>query len=43
MSDLDHHRHELQVSQDEVRRLRQQLSAKDLIIKDLRASKKLIA
>jgi hypothetical protein len=43
MSDLDHHRHELQVSHDEVQRLGQQLSAKDLIIKDLRASKKLAA
>jgi chromosome segregation ATPase len=41
MSDLDHHRHELQTSQDEVQRLRQHLSAKDSIIKDLRASKKL--
>jgi hypothetical protein len=39
MSDLDHHRHELQVSQDEVQRLGQQLSAKDLTIKDLHASK----
>jgi hypothetical protein len=43
MSDLDHHRHERQTSQDEVQRLGQQLSAKDLIIKDLRASKKLAA
>jgi hypothetical protein len=43
MSDLDHHRHELQVSQDEVQRLGQQLSAKDLTIKDLCASKKLAA
>jgi predicted nucleic acid-binding Zn-ribbon protein len=43
MSDLDYHRHELQVSQDEVQRLEQQLSAKDLTIKDLRASKRLIA
>jgi hypothetical protein len=43
MSDLDHHRHELQVSQDEVQWLGQQLSAKDLTIKDLCASKKLIA
>jgi hypothetical protein len=43
MSDLDHHRHELQVSQDEVQRLGQQLSAKDLIIKDLHVSKKLAA
>jgi hypothetical protein len=43
MSDLDHHRHELQVSQDEVLRLRQLVSSKDSIIKDLRASKKLVA
>jgi hypothetical protein len=43
MSDLDHHRRELQVSQDEVLRLGQLLSAKDSIIKDLRASKKLVA
>jgi hypothetical protein len=43
MSDLDHHCHELQASQDEVQRLGQQLSAKDLTIKDLRASKKLAA
>jgi hypothetical protein len=42
MSDLDHHRHELQVSQDEVQRLRQLVSSKDSI-KDLRASKKLVA
>jgi hypothetical protein len=42
MSDLDHHRHELQVSQDEVQRLGQQLLTKDLTIKDLRASKKLV-
>jgi hypothetical protein len=43
MSDLDHHRHELQVSQDEVQQLGQLLSAKDLTIKDLRAPKKLVA
>jgi hypothetical protein len=43
MSNLDHHRHELQVSQDEVLRLGQLLSTKDSTIKDLRASKKLIA
>jgi hypothetical protein len=43
MSDLDHHRRELQVSQDEVMRLRQLVSSKDSIIKDLRASKKLVA
>ena len=42
MSDLDHHRHELQVSQDEVLRLGQLLSTKDSTIKDLRASKKLV-
>ena len=40
MVDLDHHRHELQVSQDEVLRLRQLVSSKDSIIKDLRASKR---
>jgi uncharacterized protein YaaR (DUF327 family) len=43
MSDLDHHRHELQVSQDEVLRLGQLLSTKDSTIRDLRASKKLVA
>jgi hypothetical protein len=43
MLDLDHHRHELHVSQDEVQRLGQLLSVKDLTIKDLRASKKLVA
>jgi hypothetical protein len=43
MSDLDHHRHELQVSQDEVQRLGQLLSTKDSTIRDLRASKKLVA
>jgi hypothetical protein len=43
MSDLDHHRRELQVSQDEVLRLKQLVSSKDSIIKDLRASKKLVA
>jgi hypothetical protein len=42
MSDLDHHRRELQVSQDEVLRLGQLLSTKDSIIKDLRASKKFV-
>jgi hypothetical protein len=40
MADLDHHHHELQVSQDEVLRLRQLVSSKDSIIKDLRASKR---
>jgi hypothetical protein len=43
MSDLDHHHHELQVSQDEVQRLGQLLSTKDSAIRDLRASKKLVA
>jgi hypothetical protein len=43
MSDLDDHRHELQVSQYEVQRLGQLLSAKDLTIKYLRTSKKLVA
>jgi hypothetical protein len=42
MADLEHHRHELQVSQDEVLRLRQLVSSKDSIIKDLRASKRSI-
>ena len=40
MADLDHHRHELQVSQDEVLRLRKLVSSKDSVIKDLRASKR---
>ena len=43
MTDLDHHRHELQVSQDEILRLRQLVSSKDSIIKDLRASKRSVA
>ena len=43
MSDLDHHRHELQASQDEVLCLGQLLLIKDSTIKDLRASKKLVA
>jgi uncharacterized protein YaaR (DUF327 family) len=43
MSNLDHHRHELQASQDEVLRLGQLLLIKDSTIKDLRASKKLVA
>jgi hypothetical protein len=42
MVDLEHHRHELQVSQDEVLRLRQLVSSKDSIIKDLCASKRLV-
>jgi hypothetical protein len=40
MADLDHHRHELQVSQDEILRLRQLVSSRDSVIKDMRASKR---
>jgi chromosome segregation ATPase len=43
MTDLDHHRHELQVSQDEILRLRQLVSSKDSVINDLRASKRSVA
>jgi uncharacterized protein YhaN len=43
MADLDHHRHELQVSQDEILRLRQLVSSKDSVIKDLRASNRSVA
>jgi hypothetical protein len=40
MVDLDNHRHKLQESQDEIIRLRQLVSSKDSVIKDLRASKR---
>jgi hypothetical protein len=40
MADLDNHRHELQVSQDEILCLRQLVSSKDSVIKDLCASKR---
>jgi hypothetical protein len=40
MADLDHYHHELQVSQDEILRLRQLVSSKDSVIKDLRVSKR---
>jgi hypothetical protein len=43
MSDLDHHRHDLQASQDEVSRLGQLLSTKDSTIRELCDSKKLVA
>jgi hypothetical protein len=43
MSELDHHHHELQASQDEVSRLGQLLSTKESTTRELRASKKLIA
>jgi septum formation inhibitor MinC len=40
MADLEQHGRELQVSQDEVLCLRQLVSSKDSVIKDLRASKR---
>jgi methyl coenzyme M reductase beta subunit len=40
MEDLDNHRYKLQESLDDMIRLRQVVSNKDTIIKDLRASKK---
>jgi hypothetical protein len=40
MADLEHHCRKLQVSQDEVLRLRQVVSSKDFVIKDLHASKR---
>jgi hypothetical protein len=43
MSNLHHHRRELQVSQDEVLWLRQLVSSKDSTVKDLCASKKSVA
>jgi chromosome segregation ATPase len=43
MEELDNHRCKLQESTDDVIRLRQLISAKDAIIKELRASKKSIA
>jgi hypothetical protein len=42
-TDLDHHHRELQVSQDEILRLRQLVSSKDSIVKDLCASKRSVA
>jgi hypothetical protein len=43
MEDLDNHRYKLQESLDDMIRLRQVVSNKDTIIKDLRASKKSVA
>ena len=43
MEDLDNHRYKLQESLDDVIRLRQLVSTKDTVIKDLRASKKSVA
>jgi hypothetical protein len=40
MADLDNHRYKLQESLDELIRVRQLVSSKDSIIKDLRASKR---
>jgi hypothetical protein len=40
MDDLNNHRYKLQESLDDVIRLRQLVSSRDTIIKDLRASKK---
>lgn len=42
MEELDNHRCKLQESLDDVIRLRQSISAKDAVIKELRASKKSI-
>jgi hypothetical protein len=41
--ELDNHRYKLQESLDDVIRLRQLVSTKDVVIKDLRASKKFVA
>jgi hypothetical protein len=41
--ELDNHRYKLQESLDDVIRLRQLISTKDVVIKDLRASKKSVA
>jgi chromosome segregation ATPase len=40
MADLDNHRYKLQESQDELIRVRQLVSSKDSVIKDLRTSKR---
>jgi uncharacterized protein YhaN len=40
MANLDNHRHKLQESQDEILCLRQLVSSKDSVIKDLRTSKR---
>jgi hypothetical protein len=42
MADLDNHHYKLQESQDELIRVRQLVSSKDSVIKDLRASKRLV-
>jgi hypothetical protein len=43
MSELDHHRDELKVSQNEVSQLNRLLSSRDSIIGEMRASKKLVS
>ena len=43
MEELDNYRYKLQESLDDVIRIRQLISAKDAIIKELRASKKSVA
>ena len=43
MSELERHRDELKISQDEVSRLGRSLSSKDSIIRELRALKKLVS
>jgi hypothetical protein len=43
MSELDHHRDELRASQTEVLRPGKLLSSKDSVIREFRASKKLVA
>jgi hypothetical protein len=39
MADLDHHRHKLHVSQDEILRLRQLVSSKDSAAQELEAAR----
>jgi predicted naringenin-chalcone synthase len=43
MSELDHHRDELRASQTEVSRLNKLVPSKDSVIKELRASKKIVS
>jgi hypothetical protein len=43
MSELDHHRDELKVSQNEVSRLNRLLSSRDFVFRELCASKKLVS
>jgi hypothetical protein len=43
MTDLDHHRHEQQLSLDEILWLRKLVSSKDSVIKDVRTSKRSVA